>query len=64
MPQQKPTLIAYYAGGWHYGYLVRRGYKWTRIRRILAIGAHPKKRGIRAKFVTVATADTQAVVEN
>jgi hypothetical protein len=52
-------LIMYYKDGWRCGYLVKRGYKWTRVRRILALGAKPKKRGIRAKFTTVPTKDTK-----
>jgi len=42
----------------HVGYLVKRGWKWTRIRRILPAGVKPTKRGLRAEFITVATART------
>ena len=55
MTKQKPTLIAYYAEGWHFGYLLKQGYKWTRIRRILPKGSN------RRAVVRVATADTKAV---
>lgn len=55
MAKQKPTLIAYYAQGWRYGYLVKHGYKWTRIRRILPAGS-TKRQTIR-----VATSDTKEV---
>jgi hypothetical protein len=55
MAKQKPTLIAYYAEGWRYGYLIKQGYKWTRIRRILPEGS------TRRSIVRVATADTKAV---
>jgi hypothetical protein len=55
MPKQKPTLVQYYAEGWRTGYLIKRGYKWTRIRRIL-----PKGSAMR-KCVRVATSDTREV---
>lgn len=56
MPKQKPTLIRYYAEGWHYGYPLKRGYKWTRIAVILPKYS-VRKRAVRI----VATADTQEV---
>lgn len=59
MPRQKPTLVQYYREGWRCGYLVKRGYKWTRIRRILPLKAAPKKRGL---IVKVPTCDTREVV--
>jgi len=55
MPKQKPTLVQYYAEGWRAGYLLQRGYKWTRIRRILPVGSTMRK------TVRVATADTREV---
>ena len=55
MPKQKPTLIAYYAEGWRYGYLIQQGYKWTRIRRILPKGS------LRRQVIRVATSDTKEV---
>jgi hypothetical protein len=54
MPKQKPTLVQYYAEGWRCGYLVKRGYKWTRIRRILPKGSKRRRR-----FLKVPTADTR-----
>jgi hypothetical protein len=54
--KNKPTLIAYYDEGWRYGYLIQRGYKWTRIRRIL-----PKYTTRKRVNVRVRTADTKAV---
>jgi len=56
MPHKKPTLIRYYADGWRYGYLVKQGYKWTRIRRIL-----PKYSTGHREFIRVPTADTREV---
>jgi hypothetical protein len=56
MPKQKPTLIQYYNDGWRTGYLVRRGYKWTRVKRIL-----PKYSTRKRQYVRVATADTREV---
>lgn len=56
MPKQKPTLVAYYADGWRYGYLIQQGYKWTRVRRILPKGSQ------RRQVICVATADTKAVL--
>lgn len=55
MPRQKPTLVRYYADGWRYGYLVKHGYKWTRVRRILP------KYSTRRQIIRVATADTREV---
>jgi len=55
MAKEKSTLIAYYAEGWRYGYLIQQGYKWTRIRRILPKGS------MRRQVIRVATADTKAV---
>ena len=56
MPNKKPTLIRYYADGWRYGYLIKQGYKWTRIRRIL-----PKYSTGHREFIRVPTADTREV---
>ena len=55
MPKQKPTLVAYYSEGWRYGYLIRSGYKWTRIRRILPKGS------TRRPVIKVHTSDTKEV---
>lgn len=55
MPRKKPTLVAYYSEGWRYGYLVKRGYKWTRIKRILPQGS------TRRKYLRVPTSDTKEV---
>jgi hypothetical protein len=51
----RKVLINYYKDGWRFGYLVKRGYKWTRIRRILPAGSSQRP------FITVLTADTRPV---
>lgn len=45
----KPTLVQYYAEGWRTGYLVQRGYKWTRIRMILPLYSERKRTTIKVK---------------
>jgi hypothetical protein len=60
MAKTKQPLIWYFKhDGWHVGYVVRRGYKWTRVKRILPYRATPTKRGIRAQFANVRTKDTK-----
>lgn len=61
MTKTKPTLIRYYADGWRYGYLVKRAYKWTRIKRILPYKTKPTQRGARSKYLKVLTKDTRQV---
>jgi hypothetical protein len=63
MPKQKPTLVQYYAEGWRCGYLVRAGYKWTIIRRILPLYAKPQTRGHLRPLCKVATSDVREVAQ-
>jgi hypothetical protein len=51
----KKQLISYYQDGWRFGYLVKRGYKWTRIRRILPVGS------TRRPFIKIRTEDTKPI---
>lgn len=58
MKRQKLELIWYYRQGWRAGYVVRRGYKWVRIKRILPYAAAPRKRGI---FIKIKVEDTKQI---
>lgn len=58
MKKAKQEVIWYYRQGWRAGYVVRRGYKWVKIRRILAYRAKPRQRGI---YVNIKVENTKEV---
>ena len=57
--KRKQELIWYYREGWRAGYVVRRGYKWVKIKRIWPYRAKPRERG---NFVNIKVENTKEVL--
>lgn len=55
---QKYPLVLYYSEGWRVGYLLKRGYKWTHIRKILAYKVKTERPNIWVK-----TEDTKEITQ-
>jgi hypothetical protein len=55
----KKRLVQYYDEGWRTEFIVSQGRKWTKVRKILPLGAKPQKRGHLFPFITVANSDVR-----